>query len=476
MNYGAEPADQVVRYSLEGMEYSLKITGNVAKHVAVFIAAALKDQKKTRGKTRLTRMLKEQRPMKFFTVPGDRLKEFAKEAKARGILYVVIKDKVNPDQTEVMVFADDAAKMNRVLDRMNLDFVKAESGSMVTEAVEKETAPEKAENQMEKETGENVRTETVVLPEGKIEFELDDAEEMFQIGDEAFPEGNFTQAQEGEEKNPSEPFSRNRNTSSDREISWKEKNEKPSVRKELGDIRKEQEEKRKRPGETRLDLVNKNVAIFKSIIPEIAKRNFAGIMLVVANPVDILTQVAIKLSGLPENRVIGSGTVLDSARLRYKLGEHLSVDSRSVHAFIVGEHGDSEVVAWSSANVSGVPLSEMCEMRGHYKHKENTAEIATAVKNSAYEIINKKHATYYGIAMSVKRICEVIMRDEKSILPVSHMIHGVYDIDGVSLSMPAIVGADGIESDIPINLSGEEALKLKESADSLKKIIETIEL
>ena len=220
-----------------------------------------------------------------------------------------------------------------------------------------------------------------------------------------------------------------------------------------------------KPGETRLDLVNK-----------IAKRNFAGIMLVVANPVDILTQAAIKLSGLPENRVIGSGTVLDSARLRYKLGEHLSVDSRSVHAFIIGEHGDSEVVAWSSANVSGVPLSEMCEMRGHYKHKENTAEIATAVKNSAYEIINKKHATYYGIAMSVKRICEVIMRDEKSILPVSHMIHGVYDIDGVSLSMPAIVGADGIESDIPINLSGEEALKLKESADSLKKIMETIEL
>ena len=164
-----------------------------------------------------------------------------------------------------------------------------------------------------------------------------------------------------------------------------------------------------KPGETRLDLVNKNVAIFKSIIPEIAKRNFAGIMLVVANPVDILTQVAIKLSGLPENRVIGSGTVLDSARLRYKLGEHLSVDSRSVHAFIVGEHGDSEVVVWSSANVSGVPLSEMCEMRGHYKHKENTAEIATAVKNSAYEIINKKHATYYGIAMSVKRICEVII-------------------------------------------------------------------
>ena len=155
-------------------------------------------------------------------------------------------------------------------------------------------------------------------------------------------------------------------------------------------------------GETRLDLVNKNVAIFKSIIPEIAKRNFAGIMLVVANPVDILTQVAIKLSGLPENRVIGSGTVLDSARLRYKLGEHLSVDSRSVHAFIVGEHGDSEVVAWSSANVSGVPLSEICEMRGHYKHKENTAEIAAAVKKIYYEEREKLRQDYPHIGANIK--------------------------------------------------------------------------
>ena len=164
-----------------------------------------------------------------------------------------------------------------------------------------------------------------------------------------------------------------------------------------------------KPGETRLDLVNKNVAIFKSIIPEITKRDFGGILLVVANPVDILTQVAIKLSGLPEERVIGSGTVLDSARLRSKLGQHLSVDSRSVHAFIVGEHGDSEVVAWSSANVSGVPLSDMCEMRGHYNHKENTKEIADAVKNSAYEIINKKHATYYDVWKEKKNYGKVSM-------------------------------------------------------------------
>ena len=231
-----------------------------------------------------------------------------------------------------------------------------------------------------------------------------------------------------------------------------------------------------KPGETRLDLVKKNVAIFQSIIPEIAQRKCEGILLIVANPVDILTQVAVKLSGFPENRVFGSGTTLDSARLKYLLGEHLQVDARSVHAWIIGEHGDSEIVAWSSANVSGVPLSEICEMRGHYNHKENTKEIAEAVKNSAYEIINRKHATYYGIAMSVKRICEVIMRDEKSILPVSHVIHGIYGIEGVSLSMPVIVGADGVESDIPINLNGEEAVKLKNSADSLKAIMDTIEL
>ena len=166
--------------------------------------------------------------------------------------------------------------------------------------------------------------------------------------------------------------------------------------------------------------------------------------------------------------------MLDSARLRYKLGEHLSVDSRSVHAFIVGEHGDSEVVAWSSANVSGVPLSEMCEMRGHYKHKENTEEIATAVKNSAYEIINKKHATYYGIAMSVKRICEAIVRDEKSILPVSGMIHGMYGVEDVVLSMPAIVGKNGIERQVPISLDEDEQKQLQKSAQILKEMAEQV--
>ena len=231
-----------------------------------------------------------------------------------------------------------------------------------------------------------------------------------------------------------------------------------------------------KPNETRLDLVHKNVAIFKQIIPEIAKRDFAGILLIVSNPVDILTYVAQKLSGLPEERVIGSGTVLDTARLKYQLGEHLQVDSRSVHAYIIGEHGDSEIAVWSSANVSGVPLNDFCEMRGHYHHEEATEEIAEKVKNSAYEIIKRKHATYYGVAMAVKRICEVIVRDEKSILPVSSMMHGEFGIEDAVLSMPAIVGKEGIEAKIPISLSKEEEAELVQSSKILKKIIEEIEI
>lgn len=226
-----------------------------------------------------------------------------------------------------------------------------------------------------------------------------------------------------------------------------------------------------KPGETRLDLVQKNVGIFKTIIPEISKRNFAGILLIVANPVDILTLVALKLSGLPENRVMGSGTVLDTARLKSELGQHLSVDTRSVHAFIIGEHGDSEIAAWSSANISGIPLNDFCEMRGHFEHKEHMEQIAERVKNSAYEIIERKHATYYGVAMAVKRICEVIVRDEKSILPVSSYMHGEYGIEDVVLSMPAVVGINGVEDKVPIKLSEEEIIALQESAKTLKAVV-----
>ena len=227
-----------------------------------------------------------------------------------------------------------------------------------------------------------------------------------------------------------------------------------------------------KPGETRLDLVKKNVGIFKSIIPEIAKYNKDGILLIVANPVDILTYAAAKLSGFPENRVFGSGTVLDTARLKYLLGEHLEIDSRSVHAFIIGEHGDSEIAAWSSANVSGIPLNDFCEMRGHYEHDKSMKRIADDVKNSAYGIIEKKGATYYGIAMSVRRICEAIIRDEKSILPISSIQHGDFGIDGVALSMPAIVGRDGVLGSVPIKLNDEEIAALQESANTLKKVID----
>ena len=229
-----------------------------------------------------------------------------------------------------------------------------------------------------------------------------------------------------------------------------------------------------KPDETRLDLVHKNVKIFRSIIPQISERNCGGILLVVSNPVDVLTYVAAKLSGFTENRVIGSGTVLDTARLKRAVSEHLTVDSRSVHAFIIGEHGDSEIAAWSGANISGIPLSDFCEMRGHYKYAENTTRIAEEVKNSAYEIIEKKQATYYGIAMSVRRICEVILRDEKSILPVSSIMYGEYGISDVALSMPAIVGKNGVETKVPIPLSGDELERLQQSASMLRDVLDEV--
>ena len=231
-----------------------------------------------------------------------------------------------------------------------------------------------------------------------------------------------------------------------------------------------------KPDETRIDLVNKNVKIFKSIIPEIVKRNTEGILLVVSNPVDILTYVTLKLSGFPTNRVIGSGTVLDTARLKYLLGEHLQVDSRSIHAFIIGEHGDSELAVWSSANVSGVDLNHFCDLRGHYNHMEAMERIYTDVRDSAYEIIEKKGATYYGIAMAVRRICESIIRNEHSILPISSLICGHYGLEDVCMGVPTVVGRNGAETVLDIPLNGLEQRKLMASADALRKVLDGIEL
>lgn len=227
-----------------------------------------------------------------------------------------------------------------------------------------------------------------------------------------------------------------------------------------------------KPGETRLDLVNKNVGIFKSIMPEFSKRKYEGILLIVSNPVDILTLAAVKLSGLPEERVIGSGTVLDTVRLKTEVGKYLNVDSRSVHSFIIGEHGDSELVAWSSTNISGISLADFCVMR-YGKSRAFTDDldkISDNVKNSAYRIIEKKHATYYGIAMSVVRISRAIVMNERSILPLSSMMHGEYGIEDVALSMPVIVGKNGVESHVPYEINSAETVKLQKSARNLRKV------
>lgn len=229
-----------------------------------------------------------------------------------------------------------------------------------------------------------------------------------------------------------------------------------------------------KPGETRLDLIEKNVGILKSIIPQITATSFEGILLMVANPVDVLTHAAQKISGYPPERVFGSGTVLDTARLKYQLGQHLDVDSRSVHAVIIGEHGDSELPVWSGANISGIDLNHFCEIRGHYDHEDSMKKIYEDVRDSAYDIIERKGATYYGIAMAVARIAESIIKDEHAVLPVSVALHGEYGLDGLSLSIPSVVGKNGIEKVLEIPLSKAERENLLASAAQLKGVIESL--
>ncbi len=226
-----------------------------------------------------------------------------------------------------------------------------------------------------------------------------------------------------------------------------------------------------KPDETRLDLVNKNVAIYKQIMGEIAKRNVEGILLIVSNPVDILTYVAWKFSGLPKHRVIGSGTVLDTARLKCLLGEELGVDARSVHAFIIGEHGDSELAVFSSANVSGIDLRDFYDMCQPDEYHEDTVRIHDQVKESAYKIIENKKATYYGVAMAVRRICECIMRNEHSILTISSIVDGHYGAFDMALSLPCIVGNKGLEQTIQIDLNEDEQKRLDHSIQVLGDVL-----
>lgn len=229
-----------------------------------------------------------------------------------------------------------------------------------------------------------------------------------------------------------------------------------------------------KPEETRLDLVQKNTRIMQSVVREICRVGCEGILLVVSNPVDILTYVALRESGFPRERVIGSGTVLDTARLKYLLGRLLKVDSRNVHAFIIGEHGDSELAVWSSANISGIDLEHFRELRGIPREQCSWKEIYEDVRDSAYDIIRCKGATYYGIGIAVARIAECIVRDGEAVLPVSVLLKGEYGLEGLCLSIPAIVGQNGAEQVLEIELGREEKEKLEESARQLQEVLKKI--
>ena len=230
-----------------------------------------------------------------------------------------------------------------------------------------------------------------------------------------------------------------------------------------------------KPGETRLDLINKNVKILRSILKEIKRVEMEGILMLVANPVDVLTHFAVKESGLPPSRVFGSGTVLDTARLKYLLSQALNVDSRNVHAVIIGEHGDSELAVDSIANIASVPLEDFFKMRNIENSSELLEKINDEVKNSAYEIIERKGSTYYGIAMAVGRICGSITNNEHLMLPISVELNGEYGLSDVALSIPSIIGNDGVEKILEIPLSVSEKRKLIRSAEALKQVIESVE-
>jgi L-lactate dehydrogenase len=232
---------------------------------------------------------------------------------------------------------------------------------------------------------------------------------------------------------------------------------------------------RQKPGETRLDLVRKNTDIFKAIIPEIIRYN-PGTLLIVSNPVDILTYVALKVSDYPMNRVIGSGTALDTARFRYLLSRHCEVDPRNVHAYIIGEHGDSEVPVWSQASIGAMLFREYCPVCDRQCPQDEREEIFNQVKTAAYEIIEKKGATCFAIALALVRIVGSILRDENSVLTVSTLLDGYYNIDDVCLSIPVILNRNGVSKALKIALDDSEIKKLQASAGVLKEVIKTLDI
>lgn len=228
-----------------------------------------------------------------------------------------------------------------------------------------------------------------------------------------------------------------------------------------------------KPGETRLDLLLKNYSILKEILPRLLGGE-DSILIIVSNPVDVLTYAALKISGLPPERVFSSGTVLDSSRFRHSLSHHCGVAPRNVHAYVVGEHGDSEVLLWSLANIAGAGIDSYCELAGI--PPVNRQEVDNQVRNAAYEIISRKGASYYAVSLAIKRICESILRDENSILSVSGLLEGVYGLSGCCLSLPSVISAEGRGKPLELPLSGQEEEALRRSADVLKAAIKELNL
>jgi len=224
-----------------------------------------------------------------------------------------------------------------------------------------------------------------------------------------------------------------------------------------------------KPGETRLDLVKKNQVILKSIFKNIGKLKPSTIIIMVANPVDVLTYLAQEITGLPKNQVFGSGTTLDTARLRTELGHTLKVSPQSIHGYVMGEHGDSEFVAWSTVHVGGTPIAKIKNL-----NKKTCTKIEERVKHEAYEIINRKGATFYGIALVLSDIVEAVLFDQHKILPISSRLQNYNGVSDICLGAPTVIGRSGVQYVWPVELSSEEKKKLQKSAEILKEYLKKI--
>jgi L-lactate dehydrogenase len=229
-----------------------------------------------------------------------------------------------------------------------------------------------------------------------------------------------------------------------------------------------------RPGETRLDLLARNTKIFRAIVPEVVRHNPEGIIVIATNPVDVLTYISLKESQLPRAKVIGSGTILDTSRFRFLLGQYYGVDARSVHAYIIGEHGDSEIPLWSLANIGGVRLQEFAPLQNKQYNQTEMDKLFIDVRDAAYEIIKRKGATYYAIGLGLVSIVETILGDYRSVLSVSTLMTGQYGVTDMCLSLPCVVGGNGVEEILTLNLSEEEGRGFRRSAEKLKSTLQSL--